>query len=76
MFNKFIKSIKESINRIRKVLKNEEDADQNTIQTCKALLDMKVPDEWQRHGFISIKTLYPWVEEVSNRANFFEKWIK
>ena len=42
---------------------------------CKSLFDQQVPKGWADVGFLSMKPLGSWTQDLTNRIQFLQKWI-
>ena len=42
---------------------------------CNSLFDNQVPDIWADVGFLSMKPLGSWTQDLVDRVNFLQKWI-
>jgi dynein heavy chain len=42
---------------------------------CNSLFDQQVPVIWANVGFLSMKPLGSWVQDLNDRFNFLQKWI-
>jgi dynein heavy chain len=42
---------------------------------CNSLFDQQVPAIWANVGFLSMKPLGSWVQDLNDRFNFLQKWI-
>ena len=42
---------------------------------CNSLFDNQVPALWAEKGFLSLKPLSSWVNDLVDRVNFLQKWI-
>jgi dynein heavy chain len=40
-----------------------------------SLYNNQVPAVWIKYGFLSLKPLKSWLEDLNNRIAFFENWI-
>jgi len=40
-----------------------------------SLFDNQVPSSWAGVGFLSMKPLASWIEDLNNRINFLNNWI-
>lgn len=40
-----------------------------------SLFDNQVPKIWDQKGFLSMKPLASWTEDLNNRINFLQEWI-
>jgi dynein heavy chain len=40
-----------------------------------SLFDNQVPKIWDEKGFLSMKPLASWTEDLNNRIDFLQKWI-
>mgnify|MGYP001952375919 CR=1 FL=1 len=57
LFNHFIRWVKDSISRLRKVVKNESEINKDIAEDIRDLLAYKVPAWWKWNGFISTKSI-------------------
>lgn len=42
---------------------------------CNSLFDNQVPILWADKGFLSLKPLSSWINDLVDRVNFLQKWI-
>lgn len=42
---------------------------------CNSLFDNQVPKIWADVGFLSMKPLASWTQDLVDRVNFLQKWI-
>jgi dynein heavy chain len=42
---------------------------------CNSLFDNQVPVLWSDKGFLSLKPLSSWINDLVDRINFLQKWI-
>ena len=42
---------------------------------CNSLFDQQVPDIWANVGFLSLKPLGSWTQDLTSRIQFLQKWI-
>lgn len=42
---------------------------------CNALFDQQVPKIWADVGFLSMKPLGSWTQDLTDRVQFLQKWI-
>lgn len=40
-----------------------------------ALLINKVPDNWKKYAYPSLKPLNSWIKDLTERANFIRSWF-
>lgn len=44
--------------------------------SCKSLIRNKVPDQWLRRSYLSVKSLANYISNLLSRLEFFRKWIE
>jgi dynein heavy chain len=42
---------------------------------CNSLFDQQVPKNWADVGFLSMKSLGSWIQDLTDRVTFLQKWI-
>lgn len=44
-------------------------------QVANSLFDNQVPKMWAERGFLSLKPLASWVQDLNDRIHFLDNWI-
>ena len=47
---------------------------EETEKMYKSFILLKVPDLWAKNGFLSMKKLASWFDDLVSRVDFFKKW--
>ena len=50
--------------------------DRHSAEVCKDLIAHKVPEGWKRNSFLSMKTIYPWIADLQQKASYYDQWIE
>lgn len=74
-YNRLLEIMIESINNAKKALKGLIVMSEELEKMCNSLYDNQVPRLWADKGFLSLKPLTSWVNDLLDRVNFLQKWI-
>lgn len=74
-YNKLLEVMKVSLVNIRKAIKGLVVMSEELETMANALFDNQVPSMWGSKGFLSLKPLASWVQDLRNRIDFLSKWV-
>ena len=74
-YNKLLKVMIESLGLLQKALKGFVVMSEELELTANSLFDNQVPAKWASVGFLSLKPLASWVEDLNKRIDFLTHWI-
>jgi dynein heavy chain len=74
-FNKLLSTMRSSLASLQRALKGEVLMSEELEQMGDALFDNRVPKQWMRVSFASLKPLAGWVADLSQRLNMFTSWL-
>lgn len=74
-YNKLLKAMAESLNLLQKALRGFVVMSEELELTANSLFDNQVPSKWAAVGFLSLKPLASWVEDLNKRVDFLNSWI-
>lgn len=68
--------MKKKLENLKLALKGISVMSEDLELIANSFFNQSVPDEWEYPiGFLSLKPLNSWVEELNQRVNFFDNWI-
>jgi dynein heavy chain len=67
--------MKVSLINVKKALKGLIVMSEELEQLSNSLFDNMVPKMWEGKGFLSLKALSSWTQDLNDRINFLTKWI-
>lgn len=74
-YNKLLEVMREMIKNGKKALKGQIVMSEELEKMCNAMFDNQVPEVWAEIGFLSMKPLGSWTQDLVDRVNFLQKWI-
>ena len=74
-YNKLLEVMHESLFLVKKALKGLVVMSEELEKVANSLYDNQVPKMWAEKGFLSLKPLASWTEDLNNRINFLTNWI-
>jgi len=74
-FNNLLVVIEESLINIRKGLKGEIVFSFELEHALATILVGKVPSDWMKVSYPSLKPLAAYIKDLGDRINFFKKWV-
>jgi len=74
-YNKLLAAMAESLADIQKAVKGEIVMSEELEKMSNSLFDNQVPHYWADKGFLSLKPLGSWIQDLNDRVAFLEKWI-
>ena len=75
--NRLLSVMKDRLKDLKLAIKGEVVMSEELEKIANAFYIMQVPAEWSYPlGFLSLKPLVAWIEELNQRVNFFKRWIK
>jgi len=75
-FNKLIKVIKTSLRELQKAIKGLVVMSLELEKMYYSFLNKKVPENWTKVSYLSLKSLGSWVTDLVERLQFFGKWLE
>ncbi len=74
-YNKLLTMMAEMLYNVQKALKGEVVMSDDLEKMAQSLFDNQVPKKWADVGFLSLKPLASWIQDLIERVNFLKKWI-
>jgi dynein heavy chain len=74
-YNRLVTAMHAQLPQLLRALVGEVVMSEALEEIADALFMNRVPDEWERIGFPSLKPLAPWVSDVCGRLGFLQSWI-
>ena len=74
-YNRLLEVMKSSLINVKKALKGLIVMSEELEQLSNSLFDNMVPKLWEAKGFLSLKALSSWTQDLNDRINFLTKWI-
>ena len=75
--NRLLARMVDSLKDLKLAIKGEIVMSDDLEAIANSFYILQVPEEWEYPlGFLSLKSLNSWVEELNQRVNFFNTWIK
>jgi dynein heavy chain len=75
-YNVLLNLMKNHIKTLSNALAGKISMSEEMDKIATALYNNQVPQVWIKYGFLSLKPLKSWLEDLNNRVSFFENWIK
>lgn len=75
-FNRLLNVIHKTINDLTKALKGEIIISKSLENVFQSILLQKVPIEWEKYSYPSLKSLILWLKDLIKRVQFFSLWSK
>lgn len=75
-YNRLIEVMKSSLFNLKKALKGIVVMSEELEKLSNSIYDNQVGSIWSQKGFLSLKPLGSWIEDLSLRIKFLEKWIE
>ncbi len=75
-YNKLFAVMKTSLFNLKKALKGLVVMSDELEKLSNSIYDNQVGKLWSDKGFLSLKPLGSWIEDLNNRHSFLEKWVK
>ena len=75
-YNRLLIDMKISLFNVQKALRGEVVMSEELEKMANSIFDNQVPKMWQDKGFLSLKPLASWIQDLNDRINFLTKWIK
>ena len=73
-FNNLLKIIKSSLFELENSIKGLSTMSLKTEKMLQSFLIKEVPHFWSKNGFLSVKKLDAWFQDLIKRVDFFKKW--
>ena len=74
-YNRLLKIMTESLRNIQLALKGEVVMSEDLDKMSSSLFDNLVPSIWAAKGFLSLKPLASWIQDLNERVKFLKEWI-
>ena len=74
-YNRLLAVMKENLINVKKALKGLIVMSEELELIANSLFDNQVPKLWDEKGFLSMKPLASWTEDLNARIEFLQKWI-
>jgi dynein heavy chain len=74
-YNRLLEIIVVTIKNAKKALKGLIVMSEELEEMCNSLFDQQVPRIWADVGFLSLKPLGSWTQDLVDRVSFLQKWI-
>ncbi|XP_003791058.1 dynein heavy chain 14, axonemal [Otolemur garnettii] len=75
-FDKLLSVIHKSLKDLHLAIKGEIVLNKELEEIFNCFLKMKVPPLWQKNAYMSCKPLTSWVNDLTQRLNFFNTWAR
>lgn len=75
-YNRLLAVMAESLINVKKALRGKIVMSEELEQLANSLYDNMVPKIWDDKGFLSLKPLSSWVEDLNKRIKFLDDWVK
>ena len=75
-FNKLLSVIKSSLVNLKKAIKGEMVMSVDLDGMYQSLLMNKVPQNWEKKAYPSMKKLASWYDDLLARVDFFRNWVE
>lgn len=66
----------EMLVNVQKAVKGEVVMSEDLDKMATSLFNNQVPLKWAGVGFLSLKPLASWIQDLDDRINFLKKWIE
>ena len=74
-YNRLLADMKVSLVNVQKALKGEIVMSEELEKMSNSIFDNLVPKSWQNIGFLSLKPLASWIQDLNERISFLTTWI-
>lgn len=74
-YNRLLEVMKENLINVKKALKGLIVMSEELELIANSLFNNQVPKIWDQKGFLSMKPLASWTEDLNARINFLQEWI-
>ncbi len=75
-YNKLLVVMAEMLVNVQKAVKGEVVMSEELDKMATSLFNNQVPLKWAGVGFLSLKPLASWIQDLNDRINFLKKWIE
>lgn len=75
-YNKLLVVMADMLANVQKAVKGEVVMSEDLDKMATSLFNNQVPLKWAGVGFLSLKPLASWVQDLNDRINFMKKWIE
>lgn len=76
LFNRMLKVVKKSLTELQKAIKGEVVMSDELDKMYNNLMVNRVPEQWTRWAYPSLKPLAPWFVDMVARVQFLRSWIE
>jgi len=74
-YNRLLADMKISLVNVQMALKGEIVMSEELEKMSNSIFDNLVPKSWQEKGFLSLKPLASWIQDLNDRITFLTTWI-
>lgn len=74
-YNRLLEVMIISLINVKKALKGLVVMSEDLEKVANSLYDNQVPKLWAEKGFLSLKPLASWTEDLNERVSFLKKWV-
>ena len=74
-YNRLLAVMKENLVNVKKAVKGLIVMSEELELICNSIFDNQVPKLWDEKGFLSMKPLASWTQDLNNRISFLQDWI-
>jgi dynein heavy chain len=74
-YNRLLAVMKENLANVKKAVKGLIVMSEELELISNSLFDNQVPKIWDEKGFLSMKPLASWTQDLNDRINFLQNWI-
>ena len=75
-YNKLLVVMIEMLANVQKAVKGEVVMSEDLDKMATSLFNNQVPAKWAGVGFLSLKPLASWIQDLNDRLNFLKRWIE
>eukprot|EP01017_Pseudomicrothorax_dubius_P033097 TRINITY_DN4395_c0_g1_i1.p1 TRINITY_DN4395_c0_g1~~TRINITY_DN4395_c0_g1_i1.p1 ORF type:complete len:260 (+),score=59.27 TRINITY_DN4395_c0_g1_i1:104-883(+) len=75
-YNRLLFEMRDSLINVKKALKGEVVMSEELERLSNSLFNNQVPKLWENKGFLSLKPLASWIQDLNERIDFLNNWIK
>lgn len=75
-YNRLLVVMAKMLRDVQKALKGEVVMSEDLDALATSMFNNQVPDAFGKVGFLSLKPLSSWINDLNDRINFIDNWIK
>uniref|UniRef100_A0A0G4EZA7 AAA+ ATPase domain-containing protein n=1 Tax=Chromera velia CCMP2878 TaxID=1169474 RepID=A0A0G4EZA7_9ALVE len=75
-YNRLLGEMHSSLKEFKKALKGLVVMSEDLEKMGQSMFDNHVPTNWSKKGFLSLKPLKSWINDLNDRVKFLHKWIE